>query len=184
MTSRWILEVERVRPVHTRFHVMSLSVLNEGRDLPGDYREHIDQGWLSARAVMGVDQLCGPEALRDFYTALGTRYHLGDEPRGVRPVVEAALAECGLDPSIAALAEEGVWDAELRESHRAGMDPVGSDVGTPVIHINGTALFGPIVSPAPKGEDAGKLFDGVRLVSQTDGFFELKRSCDREPIFG
>ena len=179
-----MLNVEEVRDVKTTFHVMSLSVLNEGRDeLPQDYREHMERAWLSARTAMGVDVTCGSEALAQFYTAIGTRYHPQGLPVGDIDVVKDALNECGLDPAIADKAAEGGWDAELRESHHAGMDPVGDQVGTPVIHINGKALFGPVISPAPKGEEAGRLFDGVALVTSVDGFFELKRSRDRDPIF-
>ncbi len=152
-----MLEVEKVRPVHTVFHVMSLSVLNEGRDLDPDYLEAMKQGWI------GV-------------------YHPGRETVGDPEVVKAALRECGFDPTIADRAQTVEYDEALRASHREGMEPVGEDVGTPVIHINGKALFGPVVSPAPTGEAAGNLFDGVSKVTATDGFFELKRGRDRGPI--
>lgn len=182
MSSRWMLEVEKVRPVHTVFHVMSLSVLNEGRDLDPDYVEAMKQGWIGVRAAIGVEEQYGIEALRDFYTALGTRYHPGRETVGDPEVVKAALRECGFDPTIADRAQTDEYDEALRASHREGMEPVGEDVGTPVIHINGKALFGPVVSPAPTGEAAGNLFDGVSKVTATDGFFELKRGRDRGPI--
>lgn len=182
MTSRWMLEVEKVRDVHTVFHVMSLSVLNEGRDLPADYAKHMEQGWIGARAATGVAQIHGDEAVREFYTALGTRYHLNDEPHDVE-TVKAALAECGLDTDIAQRATTDEFDEAMRASHHAGMDPVGDEVGTPVLHINGMALFGPVISPAPKGEEAGKLFDGVAAVTAYPGFFELKRTRDVGPIF-
>jgi len=177
-----MLEVEKVRPVHTVFHVMSLSVLNEGRDLDPDYLDAMKQGWIGVRAAIGVEEQYGIEALRDFYTALGTRYHPGRETVGDPEVVKAALRECGFDPTIADRAQTDEYDEALRASHREGMEPVGEDVGTPVIHINGKALFGPVVSPAPTGEAAGNLFDGVSKVTATDGFFELKRGRDRGPI--
>lgn len=189
MTSRWMLEVEKVRDVHTTFHVMSLSVLNDGRDLPEDYKEHMLEGWVGARASLLVEQQYGSEKLREFYTALGTRYHLGKEPKTAE-TVRAALAEVGCDESIAEKAD--AWkpgdapdelDAALRKSHHEGMDPVGDEVGTPVIHINGKALFGPVISPAPKGEQAGRLFDGFALVTEYDGFYELKRTRTVGPIF-
>ncbi|WP_394277573.1 disulfide bond formation protein DsbA [Luteococcus sp.] len=189
MTSRWMLEVEEVRDVHTTFHVMSLSVLNDGRDVPEDYKEHMLEGWVGVRASLLVEQQYGSEKLREFYSALGTRYHLGKEPKTAE-TVRAALAECGLDESIAEKAD--AWkpgdapdslDADLRKSHHEGMDPVGDEVGTPVIHINGKALFGPVISPAPKGEQAGRLFDGFALVTEYDGFYELKRTRTVGPIF-
>ena len=189
MTSRWMLEVEKVREVSTTFHVMSLSVLNDGRDLPEEYQEHMLQGWIGVRACILVEQEAGSEKLREFYTALGTRYHLGEQPKTVETVREA-LAEVGLDASIADRAD--AWkpgdepdeiDRALRRSHHEGMDPVGDEVGTPVIHINGKALFGPVISPAPKGEQAARLFDGFSLMTEYDGFYELKRSRDVGPIF-
>ncbi|GAA2183331.1 DsbA family protein [Brooklawnia cerclae] len=183
MASRWMLEVETVRPVRTVFHVMSLSVLNEGRDLDEGYKRLLEKGWIGVNAAIGVELAAGQEGLRAFYTALGTRYHPGGEPVGDIEVVRAALRECGLDESIADRAAARQWDEQVRASHHEGMDPVGYDVGTPVIHLNGKAMFGPVISPAPKGEAAGDLFDGVSKVTAADGFFELKRSRDRDPIF-
>ena len=181
MTSRWMLEVEKVRDVHTVFHVMSLAVLNEGRDLPDDYRAEMDKAWIGAQAATGVVEVHGQEAVRDFYTALGTRYHLGKEERSIE-TVKAALVESGYDESIADRADKGEFDEAMRASHHKGMDPVGQDVGTPVLHINGMALFGPVMSPAPKGEEAGELFDGFEKVTAYPGFFELKRTRTVGPI--
>ena len=181
MTSRWMLEVEKVRDVHTVFHVMSLAVLNEGRDLPDDYRAEMDKAWIGAQAATGVVEVHGQEAVRDFYTALGTRYHLGKEERSIE-TVKAALVESGYDESIADRADKGEFDEAMRASHHKGMDPVGQDVGTPGLHINGMALFGPVMSPAPKGEEAGELFDGFEKVTAYPGFFELKRTRTVGPI--
>lgn len=183
MTSRWMLEVEKVRDVRTTFHVMSLAVLNEGRDLPDDYRALMDQAWFPARVALAVDREHGPDALRAFYTALGTRFHPNDEPRE-RATVEAALADVGLPAALADAGDTDALDDALRASHAAGMEPVGEDVGTPVLHINGLALFGPVISPAPIGEAAGDLFDGVAKVTAYRGFFELKRTRTVGPILG
>lgn len=183
MTSRWMLEVEKVRDVHTTFHVMSLSVLNEGRDLPAGYRKSMDQAWGPVRVALGVEREHGPQKLREFYTALGTRFHPQEEPR-TRATIEAALAEVGLPVELAALADTDEHDDALRASHHEGMDPVGDEVGTPVIHVNGMALFGPVISPAPTGEAAGDLFDGFVKVTAYPGFFELKRTRTVGPIFG
>lgn len=183
MASRWMLEVEKVRPVHTTFHVMSLSLLNQGRDLSPEYQQEMDRGWLGVRTAIAVEQAHGSEGLREFYTAIGTRYHPQGQPKGDPAVVKDALVECGFDPGLADRATTEEFDEALIASHHAGMDPVGDEVGTPVIHINGKALFGPVISPAPKGEQAGRLFDGFALVTAADGFFELKRSRDRGPIF-
>ncbi len=183
MASRWMLEVEKVRDAHTTFHVMSLAVLNDGRDLPEDYRQMMDQeAWIGVRASIAVEQKYGSEALRNFYTALGTRFHLGEEPKTAE-TVRAALEEVGLDPAIADEAQTDTYDEALHASHHEGMDPVGMDVGTPVIRVNGMSLFGPVISPAPKGEAAGDLFDGFVKVSAYSGFFELKRTRTVGPIF-
>ena len=182
MTSRWLLEVEKVRDVHVDFHVMSLSVLNEGRDLDPDYRQMLEEGWAPVRVAMAVEREHGQPALRDFYTAIGTRFHPGGEQR-TRETLEGALADIGLPTGLADLGDTDAHDDELRASHHAGMNPVGDEVGTPVIHLNGKALFGPVISPAPKGEEAGNLFDGFAKVTAYEGFFELKRTRTVGPIF-
>lgn len=189
MTSRWLLEVEQVRPLDVRFNVMSLSVLNEGRDLPEQYQDLMAKGWGPVRVCIAAAESAGPQVLRDLYTALGTRIHLQKYELDEK-LYREALEEVGLDPALAEAATSDARDEALRESHNAGMKPVGTDVGTPVIHAPGpngddekVAFFGPVVTPAPKGEAAGKLWDGVMLVSATPGFYELKRSRDVGPIF-
>ncbi|WP_034265800.1 DsbA family protein [Actinospica robiniae] len=183
MTSRWLLEVEKQRPVDVRFHVMSLSVLNSGRDeLPEQYKEMLQRGWGPVRVLIAAQQQHGDEVVRPLYDALGTRRHIGKQEFN-RETIEAALTEVGLPAELADAAETDAYDEALKASHHAGMDQVGMDVGTPVIATEGVAFFGPVVSPAPKGEAAAKLWDGVLLVAGTDGFFELKRTRTREPIF-
>jgi protein-disulfide isomerase-like protein with CxxC motif len=182
IASRWILEVEQVRPVTTRWHVMSLSVLNENKDLSDGYRESMATAWGPVRICMAAEQQFGPEVLGRLYTALGTRFHHEKAPRE-RATFEAALAEAGLPASLADAAESTEYDDALRASHKDGMDRVGYEVGTPVISVNGTSIFGPVVSPIPRGEAAARLWDGVLAVASTDGFFELKRSRTRDPIF-
>jgi 2-hydroxychromene-2-carboxylate isomerase len=182
IASRWMHEVEKVRPVTTRWHVMSLSVLNEGRDVPEPYQELMRTGWGPVRVCIAAEQQFGPEVLGPLYTALGTRFHHDKAPRD-RATYEAALAEAGLPVELAAAADSTEYDEALRASHQEGIDRVGYDVGTPVISVNGLAVFGPVVSPIPRGEAAARLWDGVLLIAGTDGFFELKRSRTRDPIF-
>lgn len=183
MTSRWLLEVERVREIDVRFHVMSLAVLNSGREeLSEGYKKLLSTGWGPVRVLIAAQQQHGDEVVRPLYDALGSRRHLGKQ-EFTRETIEEALAEAGLPLALADAAETDAYDEALELSHHAGMDQVGMDVGTPVISAGGVAFFGPVVSPAPKGEAAGKLWDGVLLVAGTDGFFELKRTRTREPIF-
>lgn len=186
MTSRWLLEVEKIRDISVSWHVMSLSVLNDGRDLPAEYVDLMARAWGPVRVVIAAEQKYGNEVVGDLYTAIGTRIHPGGEDYD--QAVINGLIDVGLPPELADAATTDAYDHALRESHHRGMDPVGQDVGTPVIHVPGPdgepiAFFGPVLSPAPKGEAAGRLWDGVLLVAGTPGFFELKRSRDVEPMF-
>ena len=183
ITSRWMLEVQQVRPVQVRWHVMSLAVLNEGKtDMPERYAELMKQAWGPVRVVVAAEQRFGPEVIGPLYTALGTRFHQEKLPRD-RATVEAALAEAGLPADLADAMESTEYDEALRASHAEGIERVGYEVGTPILSMNGTSIFGPVITPIPRGEAAAKLWDGVNLVTQTDGFFELKRSRTRDPIF-
>ena len=183
ITSRWMLEVEKVRPVQVRWHVMSLGVLNENKeDLSDKYKELMRQAFGPVRVCIAAEQKFGPEVLLPLYTALGTRFHHEKAERD-RATIEAALAEAGLPAELADAADSTDYDEALRASHADGMDRVGYEVGTPVISVEGTSFFGPVVSPIPRGDAAAQLWDGVLLVTKTDGFFELKRSRTREPVF-
>lgn len=184
ITSRWMLEVEKVRPVETRWHIISLALLNEGRDeLPPEYAEWMKRARGPVRVVVAAQQQHGDVVVLPLYTALGHRIHLQKQEMGRELLVEA-LAEVGLPAALADAAESTDYDDLLRASHDRGMDLVGTDVGTPVIQVEGAAIFGPVVTPAPRGEAAGRLWDGVRLVAGTPGFFELKRSRTQDPDFG
>jgi 2-hydroxychromene-2-carboxylate isomerase len=183
ITSRWLLEVAELRPVRPRWHVMSLSVLNLDKpDLPEEYIELLAIGWGPVRVCIAAEQRYGPEVLGPLYTALGTQFHHEKAPLE-RATIETALAAAGLPAELAAAMDSTEYDEAVRASHRDGLDRVGYEVGTPVISVQGASFFGPVVSPIPRGEAAARLWDGVMLVAKTDGFYELKRSRTREPIF-
>jgi protein-disulfide isomerase-like protein with CxxC motif len=182
MTSRWLLEVEKVRRIAPSFHVMSLAYLNQDRDIPEDYRKMLEPAWGPVRVCVAAAQAHGDRVLLPLYTALGNRIHLQGRPID-RTLIEESLEEVGLPASLADAIDSTDYDDDLIKSHHAGMDQVGMDVGTPVISVEGVAFFGPVVTPAPKGEAAGKLWDGVLLVAGTPGFFELKRTRDKAPDF-
>lgn len=188
MTTQWLLEVERVRDVKARFNIMSLSYLNDGREgLSDDYRKMMENGWGPVRLAIAVEQEGGKDALREFYLKLGTLRH--NKGRGFSSsAYKAALKAAGLSEDLAARAEDASLDAAVKESHHRGMDPVGSDVGTPTIHFprekGGTrAYFGPVMTPPPTGEEAGLLWDGLYALAQVDGLYELKRSRTDGPSF-
>jgi hypothetical protein len=186
ITSRWMLEVERLRPVRTDWRIMSLAYLNlvqhEGNGLSEEYVERMSRAWGPVRVCAAAAADAGPGVLGPLYTAIGTRLH-NQGRREDQAVIPEALQEAGLPAWLADAAETDEFDAAIKKSHHEAFDEVGLDVGTPVIKIRGKALFGPVITPAPKGEAAGELWDGLVLVSKADGFFELKRSRDRSPSF-
>ncbi|MGF6831902.1 2-hydroxychromene-2-carboxylate isomerase [Paenarthrobacter sp. TE4293] len=183
ITSRWIGEVEAVRGIRTEWHVMSLSVLNEGRDLPADYRAMMDDSWGPVRVIIAAQELHGSSYVKPLYDAMGEQiHHEGNKDRS--SVIQKALAEVGLPAELARFAHSDEYDAALRSSHEAGISLVGQDVGTPVVAVNGTAFFGPVLTRIPRGEEAGKMWDATVTLAGYPHFFELKRSRSESPEFG
>jgi len=182
ITSRWLLEAAQVRDLDVNFHVMSLAVLNEERDLPDGYREFLESAWGPVRVLIAAEERHGEKFVEPLYIAMGTLRHVEDE-KDLDLVIAKSLEAVGLESELADAAKSSEFDEQLRASHLRGMDPVGFDVGTPVIHVGDIAFFGPVITPAPRGEAAGRLYDGVLAVASTPGFYEIKRSRTEGPSF-
>lgn len=182
VTSRWMGEVEQVREVSTDWHVMSLSLLNEGRDLPAEYMERMKAAIKPVRVIIAASELHGEKYIKPLYDAMGTRIHIGGKD-DYDEVIRESLGEAGLPADLARFADSDEYDTQLRASHQEGISKVGDDVGTPIVAFNGTAFFGPVLTRIPRGEEAGRMFDGAVMLAENPAFFEIKRSRTESPQF-
>ena len=182
ITSRWILEVEQVRDISVTWHIMSLAYLNQDKDISDEYREFLKTAWQPVRVLMAAENKYGKEALLPLYTAMGTRIHLEKQDKD-RTMIEAALVDAGLDVGLADAMDDSSYDEAIAKSHHLGMDQVGNEVGTPTIAFEGSAFFGPVLTKAPRGEQAGVLWDASVVIAGYPHFHELKRSRDKDLDF-
>ena len=183
ITSRWMLEVEQVRDVKVNWRIMSLYYLNKDRDISDDYRELIEHGVPIGRVLAAAEEHVGPQALLPLYTALGERIHHEKQDKGLE-LIAGALADAGLPAELIEAADDSSYDERVQASHQEAMDRVGDEVGTPTIAFNGSAFFGPVLTRIPRGEDAGRLWDGTIAVADFPYFFEIKRTRTGELDFG
>ena len=182
ITSRWMLEVQQVRDVDVHWHVMSLAYLNQDKDISDDYRTMLETAWGPVRVCIAAEQKYGSEVLLPLYTAMGERIHIEKMEVG-RELIEQSLEAAGLDAMLADAMDDESLDEAVAKSHHEGMDAVGDEVGTPTIHVAGSAFFGPVITKAPRGEEAGKLWDATLGLASYPLFFELKRSRTAELDF-
>jgi len=182
VTSRWLLHAAEVRDLDVHFRVMSLAALNENKELSAEYLDFLKRSWGPVRVLIAVEQRYGAKVVEQLYSAMGNHLHVQGN-KDLTAVISSALSDVGLAQDLALAADSDDYDQALRASHREGMELVGDEVGTPVVRVGDVAFFGPVVTPAPRGEEAGKLFDGVLAVASTPGFFELKRTRTVGPTF-
>lgn len=188
ISSRWMMEVERVRPVRVQWHVMSLAYLNQEKDISDDYREMLRPAWGPVRVLVAAADRHGDEVLKPMYDAFGERIHLQgrklhEQPDDGRALIAEVLEDVGLEPDLVEAMDDSSLDDAVAKSHHAGMDQVGNEVGTPTISINGVAFFGPVLTSIPRGEQAGRMWDGAVALASYPDFFELKRSRTGELDF-
>jgi hypothetical protein len=184
--SRWLLEVERYRPVAIRWHVMSLYLLNAHRTDDPTYVDYLLEVTGPARVASAARERFGDGVLRDLYTAFGTRifdHWRYPDAAECREAMRAALADVQLPGGLLDRFDESGVDDALRRSHAAGVQPVGDEAGTPTFHVGGTALYGPVLNAIPRGEAALRVFDAAVSLAGVPDFFELKRTRTAEPVY-
>lgn len=187
VTAEWLLEVQRHAPVDVTWGVLSMAILNEGNEIPEEWRQLVEDSWGPVRALVAARQASGAGTYVPLLQGIARRWHV-DERRDLHAIVREAVAECDLPETISDAAWDPALDAEVRREHEAAMALGGSDVGSPILAFDGpngrVGYMGPILSRVPRGTEAVDLFGAVRLLALTPGFFELKRTRDVSPQFG
>lgn len=180
MTSRWMEEVVQIRDVEVNWRIISLGILNENNP-DNHHRGHIESMWM-VRVIEAAAQAHGDEYYKLLYDAMGTRRHPGGMEDELEIITES-LAKVGLPAKLADAKDSEDYDAALRTSTEAAQAVAGQDIGTPCIAVNGVGFFGPVFTPAPKGEEAGKVWDGALALASYPGFYEIKRGREKGPDF-
>lgn len=182
VTARWMMRVAEVRPVTPHWHLMSLAVLHEGREVSEGYRAFLRTAWGPVRVLAAAGAEHGDEVVLPLYTAMATRFYNEAQPRD-DATVSAALAATGLPAALVGAMDSDVYDDRVRSSHQRAVDLVGSDVGTPTVGIGDTGFFGPVLTRCPEADEAGRVWDAVVALAGCRDFHELKRTRDRELDF-
>jgi hypothetical protein len=189
MTSRWLVEVSEARGFTVDWHTLSLGILNEGKELDDDHKAVYTAALQALRVIEAARHDHGNEVVGKLYTEIGTRIH----PEGRRDfdaILSESLDAVGLPSDLieakdadSADPKYGDLEEKVRQSTERALSLVGRDVGVPIISVDGSSFFGPVVTPAPTGDDALRLFDGIVTAASVEGFYELKRTRDAGPKF-
>lgn len=180
MTSRWMEEVERIRDVEVQWRIISLGILNED-NAENQHRGHAESMWL-VRVVEAAAQSHGEQYYKKLYDEMGTRRHPGGV-EDLERIIRESLEAVGLPAELARAKDSAEYDDAIRTSTEAAQEMAGQDIGTPCIAVNGTGFFGPVFTPAPRGEQAGTIWDGALALASYPGFYEIKRGREQGPDF-
>jgi hypothetical protein len=177
---QWLAEVRQHRALELGLHLMSLPMLNEHQSVSPGYRRLLAHTWGPARVAAAAVHQHGPDALAPLYEAMARRIFAGADHylvirEDLESVILDALSEVGLPARLARAATSDACDGPLRASHDAALAPIGNGVGTPIIHLDGSAFFGPVMTAVPRGSEALQVLDGLRLLAGYPRLFEIKR---------
>ena len=187
ITSRWMVDVGQQKQIQVNWKLFSLKLINKDREVPEDYKILHGIGLKALRVAAAVRREFGNDGVGQIYTVMGARYHHDegdiDEPSALTEI----LRTCGLPARLSAAAEDEALDKDIQADMDQAIAKAGTDVGVPQIVLDGgkgPGFFGPVMSPAPTGEDAVKFWDAIIAAGRNPGFFELKRTREVGPVFG